>query len=106
LIRELSFLSELDERPTPIPTKRRALRAQRRLDAEEITELVAAYKAGRSIRDLATVFGIHRTTVGDHLSRQGVARRHNPLGPEELDLATRLYADGWSPAKIADHVGA
>ena len=40
-------------------------------------ELVAGYRAGRSLPDLAKDFGVHRRTVAAHLEQRGVQRRVN-----------------------------
>ena len=47
---------------------------QRRLSPTDADKLIAAYRTGASISQLATEFGIHRTTVAGHLDRRGVAR--------------------------------
>jgi hypothetical protein len=53
----------------------RILQTQRRLSAEQVDQLVAAYQAGKTVRELASQFDLHRTTVLAHLERQGVSRR-------------------------------
>jgi hypothetical protein len=67
---------------------------QIRLAAESIAELVEPYKQGMSMPALARRFGIHPTTVGDHLERQGVRRRPSTrkLTEEQVAEARRLYA--------------
>ncbi|MGC0274860.1 helix-turn-helix domain-containing protein [Pseudactinotalea sp. Z1739] len=47
----------------------------RRLSASEIDELAAAYEAGDSVYTLGRRYGIHRTTVSEHLRRAGVEIR-------------------------------
>jgi hypothetical protein len=44
---------------------------QRHLDANTILSLVRAYAQGDTIDELASTFGIHRTTVMAHLERVG-----------------------------------
>jgi DNA-binding CsgD family transcriptional regulator len=44
----------------------------RRLSDSEVEELVRAYKGGDSVYALGRRFGIHRTTVSEHLKRAGV----------------------------------
>lgn len=75
---------------------------QRRLQAGEILELVAAYMAGATVRDLTQQFGIHRTTVLEHLKRNGVSRRPHQRKLTELDVqaAVRLYRAGWSTTRL------
>jgi DNA invertase Pin-like site-specific DNA recombinase len=48
---------------------------QKRLDYAEIAQLIAEYQAGASTYQLATRFGIHRTTVTHHLRTQGIQMR-------------------------------
>lgn len=63
--------SVLDDKPTttiPRPKQR-----QVRLTKPEIDELVKARATGTTINALAAQFGIHRTTVMDHLKRRQVS---------------------------------
>jgi uncharacterized protein (DUF433 family) len=48
---------------------------QRRLSEATVDDLVRGYTAGSSIDSLALQFGVHRTTIMDHLERRGVERR-------------------------------
>ena len=50
---------------------------QRRLNATDIADLVAGYRAGQTLSDLATQFCIHHRTVATHLEQCGVRRRMN-----------------------------
>ncbi|MGH9210971.1 MAG: helix-turn-helix domain-containing protein [Acidimicrobiales bacterium] len=74
--------------------------AQKRLDADGVARLVAAYQAGGRVRKLAAEFGVHRDTVHNILERQGVLRPRG-LQPGELLEAIRLYGDGWSLDRLA-----
>jgi hypothetical protein len=49
--------------------------AQRRLAADDIEELIAKYRSGVPVRTLAAAIRVNRTTVLDHLDRNGMARR-------------------------------
>jgi uncharacterized protein (DUF433 family) len=82
----------------------RSRQTQRRLGPEEVADLVSEYATGRTIGDLATDFGIHRTTVLAHLERQGVKRRSGII-TGNLPVATLLYEQGWSLMKIGEHFG-
>lgn len=53
----------------------RRMQVQHRLKPEEIDELVYAYQAGELIEDLAARFSIHRTTVIEHVKRNGLKLR-------------------------------
>jgi DNA-directed RNA polymerase specialized sigma24 family protein len=86
--------AERDSRLTP--------KVARRLKDHEIKELVAAYEAGSTLRQLAERFKIERRTVSKILKRQGVATRWRRLSEADIDKAEHLYAQGWSSARIAD----
>jgi transposase-like protein len=78
---------------------------QRRLQPDEILDLVAAYQAGTTITDLAKQFQIHPMTVTAHLQRQGVKLRQRGLTQAQIEEAAKLYADGWSLTRIGNHFG-
>lgn len=79
------------EAAAPAPRQR-----QVRLTAAQVDELVAAYGAGSSVRELVEQFGVHRTTVLDHLKRRGVPRRPNvrKLTDEQVQEAAEFYRAG------------
>ena len=79
---------------------------QKRLDEHEINQLIAEYKAGSTVYQLATRFGCHRTTVSEHLRLNGVQMRLKPLTEERIQEAVRLYESGLSAAKVGERVGA
>jgi AraC-like DNA-binding protein len=74
------------------------------LTQEQVCELITMHERGDSIDELASAFGIHRTTVMTHLDRAGVERRTG-LIQRHLDEARRLYEDGSSLARVAEHFG-
>jgi hypothetical protein len=93
-------------RPTPAPV--RGLRQhQHRLETQQVLQLVAAYVAGATVQDLTQQFAIHRTTVLEHLKRQGVARRphRRKLTEQDVAKAVRLYQAGWSTTRLGPHFG-
>jgi DNA-directed RNA polymerase specialized sigma24 family protein len=67
----------------------------------EVDQLVAAYRAGATVYQLADQFGSHRITVGKHLRARGIDTRPAALTPDDLQRAIQLYRSGWSLAKIA-----
>ena len=79
---------------------------QKRLDENEIERLIAEYRTGLTIYQLATRFGCHRTTVSECLKARGIQMRRRPLCEEQIVEAIRLYQSGLSVAKVADQVGA
>ena len=76
---------------------------QRRLSPTDIDDLIAAYQDGATIIQLAADFGVHRTTVGEHLDRHGVPRHSKQVAWDESKLkdAAELYATGLSLADVA-----
>src|SRR5262249_43349358 len=86
-------------RPVPsLPQK------QTRLTQEQVSELITMHEHGVPIDELASVFGVHRTTVMTHLGRAGVERRTG-LIDRHLDEARNLYESGSSLARVAEHFG-
>jgi hypothetical protein len=66
---------EVTEGRTP-PRIRTPVRPRARfLKSDEISELITLYKAGASVYTLGQRYGLHPTTVSNHLKRHGIARR-------------------------------
>ena len=92
----------------PREQQQRPAKANPKLAKEAVAELVLAYRSGASVNQLATTFGIHRSTVKDHLRRAGVEIR--PGQPPKLteimkDEVVELYKSGLSIRKIAVRFG-
>lgn len=82
-----------------------ALPVQRRLGPDEVTELVAAYREGLPVNELAVLFQIDRTTVLGHVRRQGVPKRdRRALGPDAVRKAVHLYGAGLSAESVAEEL--
>jgi transcriptional regulator of acetoin/glycerol metabolism len=77
----------------------------RRLTADEVRELVAAYEAGSTAYELAGQFGVHRVTVTSLLHRSGVVMRRCGLSKEQINETVALYRQGWPVARIGKHFG-
>jgi IS30 family transposase len=75
------------------------------LTPEDRARLVAARRAGATVRELADQFGIHRTTVTTHLQREGMPTRTGGLGTDDVDEVVHLYQQGWSARKLAKRFG-
>jgi DNA-binding CsgD family transcriptional regulator len=75
------------------------------LSATEVAALVDDYRAGATAVELASRFGIHRTTVVHHLQRNGVTMRGRGLDEGQVDHAVQLYRQGWSLARIGARLG-
>lgn len=76
----------------------------RRHSDSDVEELVRAYNGGDSVYALGRRFGIHRTTVSEHLKRAGVQTRGvktRTLTNEEITDAHRLREQQMSIARIA-----
>jgi DNA-binding CsgD family transcriptional regulator len=94
------------KRQAPRPAGQR-LQVQRRLDEHQILELVRRYVAGESVRELAGGFGIHRTTVLEHLAKRDVERRPNrrKLTDAQVAEAARIYKGGGSLEDLGQQFG-
>ncbi len=77
-------------------------RNSRPLKPTEVDELVAGYKAGRTMRELAAEFGINRMTVSAHLRRARAPLRRAGLSAEQTAKAVDLYEAGWSSGRLAE----
>jgi DNA invertase Pin-like site-specific DNA recombinase len=75
--------------------------AQKRLDPEQIARLIADYEAGEPVNDLAEAYGLHRSTVLNHLKRQSVRRRRSRLTALDVEKIVGLYTSGESVEAIA-----
>jgi len=84
----------------------RQLQKQTRLKSDEVTKLIAAYLDGITIRSLARQYQVNESTVHAHLNRHQVPRRpYRALTPAQLEEARRLYNEGWSANRLAQHFG-
>lgn len=64
------LLVGLDTCRDAVPEGRTSRQRQLRLTSSQVDELVKARQEGALIRELAERFGIHRTTVMEHLKRR------------------------------------
>lgn len=62
---------------------------------------MAEYQAGRSVKNLAERWRVHRGTVANHLREAGVEIRSRGLSSEQVSEAVRMYGDGWSLRQLA-----
>lgn len=62
-----------------------------------MADLVAAYRTGVPVEELAASFRVNRTTVLGHVRRHGVPKRdRRAIQGDDVDKAVRLYAEGRS----------
>lgn len=87
-------------------TVSKIVQSQKRLDEGEIEELIAAYQAGSSVRELAKHFGCHRDTVSKKIKSHGIKMRNADLTSEQVDEAAFLYASGLSLSKVGERLSA
>ena len=73
------------------------------LKSEQVRELLAAYQAGSTLRELSARFGLHEHTVKPHLERHGIERRVSraKLSPNDIERAGELYRSGLSLVSVA-----
>jgi DNA-binding CsgD family transcriptional regulator len=99
--KRLQALVEIAPSRSIQPLVRTKRRVQKHLRPAEIADLVAGYKNGATVYQLAGQYQIHRNTVSKLLELQGVPRRGRPLSPVQIEQVVALYASGQSLAKIA-----
>lgn len=106
-------LGRVIERVEAAPQRRRSAgsptavihRLDRRLSAETIAELAAAFESGASVPDLARQYGVSKRALRHLLSGQGLQMRKQPLSEDEVELAINLYAEGLSLREIGAQIG-
>ena len=86
--------------PSPRPV-------QRRLRASEVDTIGVEYQAGRSLRAIAKVLGVHHWTVAVHLEQLGVPRRVNrrKMNAHNIVDACARYEAGDALATVAAAYG-
>lgn len=67
--------------------------------------MAAAYRDGASVLDLASQFGMSRSTVSQRLKSVGVLRSVRRLDDVAVNRAVRLYERGWSLQRLAGEFG-
>ncbi|GAB3423533.1 helix-turn-helix domain-containing protein [Flindersiella endophytica] len=89
-----------DSESAPAPGGRQS---QTRLTPDDVARLVAGYRSGRTIYELAGEFKIARQTVSEHLHRHGVRMRRRGLTETDVAEAVRLRKQGLTLKTISDH---
>jgi hypothetical protein len=91
-----------------VPFDRQPLRWGKRavrLNDNQLTSIIEAYKAGETTYQLAIRFGANRRTIAEQLKHQGVRlRRQTPTDAMVADII-RLYVAGLSAARVSERVG-
>ncbi|MCU1367528.1 MAG: hypothetical protein JWN39_3167 [Ilumatobacteraceae bacterium] len=78
---------------------------QTRLNEADQALAIVAYRTSGSINVVAREFGINRRTAANILERHSLDRYYNVLTAEHIREAATLYRDGWSLAKLGQHLG-
>jgi hypothetical protein len=82
---------------SPKPETQTLRRSQRRLSPDDLESLLKGYERGTPVNVLANEFGIHRSTVMDHLNRSTARRRYPALDMRGIETASsQLYSTGLS----------
>ena len=74
--------------------------AQTFLDAAQVDELVTMYLDGKTMREVAEHFRVHRTTVAIHLRRRSIPVRRGKLSAAQVAEIGALYDQGFTLAEI------
>lgn len=80
-------------------------KAVTRLDEDQVSQLVREYLGGDLVSTLAARYGVHRTTVTEHLRRRNIPMRAKGMLPSEAEESILLYEEGYSLASIGRHFG-
>lgn len=102
-----SLVRSLDLPKNPVRTAppRVVRQRQHRLTAAEQVTVARQYQAGAEMRELAAVFGVHRTSISHCLRELGIPLRGQGLRTEDVPEAARLYEAGWSLAQLGEKYG-
>lgn len=96
--------------PTVSDSRGRVVRslgmAQTLLRPEQVDNLVAQYREGATLVELASVFGVNRRTVATHLTRREVTIRRGRFDPSRIHEAADLYLSGLTLVEVGMKVGA
>jgi hypothetical protein len=94
--------STMDEHLPGSPSSRQR---QHHLTWDERQQAAALYLAGASMNEVAATLNVHRSAVVRCLRLAGVPTRTTGPHPEAAAEAVRLYAGGWSLARLEDKFG-
>ena len=77
----------------------------RRLTEAQIKDMAEQYRNGRTVYELAPIFGIARQTVGIILRRHGVDTSRQKFDESDRTEIERLRAEGMSYERIGERFG-
>lgn len=78
---------------------------QKRLNDDEVNQVIAGYNSGLSMNELAHKFDCHKTTISQRLKTAGIVIRRLPPSDNQITKMVELYQSGLSLTKVGDMVG-
>lgn len=104
--KEISPTSVNDGLDVNLSIKTEIKQKQKYLSKEEINEIVAKYKNGKSTYELAEEYGCHRYTISKHLKEAGLEVTNRVARKESLvGLVLQLYSEWYKPQEIGEALG-
>lgn len=94
--------AERGQTSTPVVTQKQH---QTRLRSGQVDELVAAYRSGVAVDELAKRYGICRQTVSGIMRRKAVPNRQPKLDDKAVSMAAERYRSGASLMMLAADLG-
>lgn len=79
----------------------RVKRGWNRLNDDQRAEVAHRYESGATTTQLAKVYGVAKSTIIGILSEKNIVVRRQPLTPEQVSEAARLYRSGLSLSQVA-----
>ncbi len=76
-----------------------------RLSDETVTDILAAYQAGATTREVGQRFGLAHSSINKLLKQHGVSVRRRSPSPADIARATAMYEKGTSTLQIANTLG-
>lgn len=83
----------------------RVKRGWNRLNDDQRINVASRYEAGATTTQLAEEYGVAKSTIIGILRSAQVVVRRQPLTPEQVSEAARLYREGLSLSQIATRLG-
>lgn len=77
-----------------------------RLSSVDKAAMVEGYRRGIPTTTLCTEYHVSKDTVLRILAQAGVQMRRQPMTPEQVDEAGRLYVGGLSLSQVSERIGA
>lgn len=78
-----------------------------KLTADDVKEIAALAKAGRSVNDIASRFEVDKTTIRYHLKKAGIKPNnlHRSVTDEQIEQMIALHKEGWTIGAISAKMG-